>query len=148
MAAIDADESQSPPAQIDELLRIKLRRIAFINNKTVKVRVMLQVLLETLQVPCARMVDVELLVREEVDGHCTLSRIAKEVKQYEESSVMHPYLCNSTRYTRLSLFLREADDSLNRSWQDPTFDQLISVPCICIQFSHFHVSKHIAGYSG
>jgi hypothetical protein len=127
VTTINADHAQWPSPQFDKPVIIKLHRISFIENEPVNVRVAPQVLLEALQVPCARTIIIEILVRKQVDSHCRLTHITKKVKQDEKPAVMHAYFRDSTRHTRPSLLRGKADDSLDCAWHEPALHQVISV---------------------
>ena len=78
-----------------------------------------EVAAELRQVAAARLVDVEVLVLEQVDGECLLRRAAQQVEQDEELAVMHADLGDAAPDAKRALPFAERGDDKRRLGAQP-----------------------------
>ena len=90
MSAIDTDKTEWAAAKLQQMPGGQLHGISLMNNQTAHVRVPLQIPPETLKIARAGTIDVQVLLREQVDGHCQFIFGAEKIQEYKKFSMMYP----------------------------------------------------------
>ncbi len=73
-----------------------------------------EIALKTFKIAGAGMIDVQILLREQVDCNCRFVLLPQEIQQDEELSVMDADLGDSPRQIGAALLIRQEDNRLRR----------------------------------
>ena len=103
------------------------------NNEASCIGVTAQVALEALEVARAGTIDIEMLLREEVNGHGWLVVRSKKIEQDKELAMIHSDLDDPAGHAGISLLVGKTDDGFWRSIEEPALDHVPAVFQICVQ---------------
>ena len=139
MSTVDADDAQWAAAELKKVRGGQFRRIALVNNQPAGIRVPAEISLESFQIARAGVIDIQILLREEVDGDRRLILCAEKIKQDEKLAVMNANLRYASTQIGAALFIGQKDNGLGRSGKEPTLYEMLTVLEICSQTASAHV---------
>jgi hypothetical protein len=93
VAAVDAEEAERAAAERKQMFGGKQGGVAFMNDQAVQVRVAAEIALEAIEIAGAGAVDVQVLMREEIDGDCGFGLCTEEIEQNKQLAVVDADFC-------------------------------------------------------
>jgi hypothetical protein len=127
VAAIDADQAQGSFRQPHQVGGGKTQRAALVQHQARAVGMALEIAPERREVAAARLVDIEVLVLEQVDGDRLLRRAAEQIEQDEKLAMMHADLGGAAFDAKRVLALAEGGDGEGRLRAKPALDLKLAV---------------------
>ncbi len=93
VAAVDAEKAEGTTTERKQMRGGKLGGVAFMNDQAAQVCMAAEIALEAIKIPGAGAVDVQVLMREEVNGDCGFGLCAEEIEQNKKFAVVDADFC-------------------------------------------------------